>query len=279
MWNSGIFAFRASVYLEELDKHYPDMLRACEKTFRNADIFPDFLWLSQEEFEQVPSESIDYAVMEKTDKAVVVPLDTVWSDVGSWSALWEVSNKDNASNAVVGDVIAIDTNHSYIRAESKLVATIGMDNVVIVETDDAILVSAKERVQDVKKIVEVLCQSKRREAESHCKAYRPWGYFSSIDMGDRHQVKRIVVKPGGRLSLQMHHHRAEHWIVVKGTAKVVKGSDVAILTENQSTYIPVGAKHRLENPGVIPLEMIEVQTGSYLGEDDIVRLDDNYGRT
>ncbi|MCW8947549.1 MAG: cupin domain-containing protein, partial [Sedimenticola sp.] len=217
--------------------------------------------------------------MEKTDQAVVVPLDAGWNDVGSWSALWDVAVKDSQGNAIKGDVLSVDTQNSYIQSENKLVAVVGLTDMVVVETDDAVMVSPRSRVQEVKLIVDLLKAAGRCEFESHRKVYRPWGYYDSIDMGERHQAKRIVVNPGAKLSLQMHHHRAEHWVVVKGTATVTRGEEVLLLSENQSTYIPIGTTHSLENPGVIPLEMVEVQTGSYLGEDDIVRFEDRYGRT
>jgi len=277
-WNSGMFAFRASRYLDELERFHPEMLAVCREAFRAAESSADFVRLDMATFGPCPSDSIDYAVMEKTDNAVVIPLDAGWNDVGSWSALWEVAEKCADGNSLKGDVLVHDTRNSYIHSERKLVATVGVENMVVVETDDAVMVAPKERVQDVKKIVEQLKAGGRSEAVMHRKVYRPWGYYDSIFVGERHQTKRIVVNPGARLSLQMHHHRAEHWIVVKGTAMVTRGDEVLMLTENESTYIPIGTRHRLENPGVIPLEMIEVQTGSYLGEDDIVRFDDTYGR-
>jgi mannose-1-phosphate guanylyltransferase/mannose-6-phosphate isomerase len=277
-WNSGIFLFAADVYLAELKAFRPDIYEACEKAYlgRNRDV--DFLRVDAEAFKGCPDESIDYAVMEKTDKAVVVPLSAGWSDVGAWSSLWDIGEKDAAGNVSSGDVLSHKTSNSYIRAEHRLVATVGLDNIVVVETNDAILVAAKDQVQDVKKIVELLKAQGRSEVMQHRHVYRPWGVYDSIDNGDRYQVKRITVKPGAKLSVQMHHHRAEHWIVVSGTAKVTNGDKEVMLTENQSTYIPVGVVHALENPGVIPLELIEVQSGSYLGEDDIVRFEDRYGR-
>lgn len=278
LWNSGMFMFRASRYLEELQKHRGDIFSACELAMNSAAMDVDFVRPGKSAFLSCPDESIDYAVMEKTEDAVVVPLSCGWSDVGSWSALWDVSKKDTSGNALHGDVIAYSTNNSYVRSDSKLVATIGVDDLIIVESDDAIMVAHKDAVQDVKKIVSELKSSGRSEANLHRKVYRPWGYYDSIDFGSRFQVKRIVVKPGAKLSLQMHHHRAEHWIVVSGTAKVTKGTEEFLVSENQSTYIPLGVRHRLENPGAIDLEMIEVQSGSYLGEDDIVRFDDTYGR-
>jgi mannose-1-phosphate guanylyltransferase/mannose-6-phosphate isomerase len=278
-WNSGMFVFRASRYLEELERHNPAMLAACQKAHQNALVSPDFTRLGKEAFAACPADSIDYAVMEKTDSAVVVPLNAGWNDVGSWSALWDVAGKDVNGNAIKGDVLAVDTGNSYLHSENKLVAVVGLSDMVVVETDDAVMVSPRSRVQEVKQIVDLLKAAGRCEYETHRKVYRPWGYYDSIDLGERHQAKRIVVNPGAKLSLQMHHHRAEHWIVVKGTASVTRGEEQMMLSENQSTYIPIGTTHSLENPGVIPLEMVEVQTGSYLGEDDIVRFEDRYGRT
>lgn len=278
-WNSGMFAFKASSYLEELEKFSPKMLEVCRHTFEQADVDVDFVRLKKDLFAQCPSDSIDYAVMEKTDKAIVIPLEANWNDVGSWSALWEVTAKDPYGNALTGDVLALDSSNSFIHSENKLVAAIGVQDMVIIETDDAVMVAPKDRVQDVKKIVEALKAEQRPEADLHRKVYRPWGHYDSVDYGERHKTKRIVVKPGAKLSVQKHHHRAEHWVVVKGTALVSKGDETILLSENESTYIPLGVVHRLENPGVIPLEMVEVQSGSYLGEDDIVRFEDKYGRT
>jgi len=278
-WNSGMFAFKAGCYLEELEKFAPDMLAACRSAYSAAKVDVDFVRLDKELFAQCPSDSIDYAVMEKTDKAVVIPLDANWNDVGSWSALWDVRVKDSRGNALSGDVLALDTESSFIHSENKLVAVIGVKDLVIVETDDAVMVAPKGRVQEVKEIVNTLKKQQRSEANLHRKVYRPWGHYDSVDNGERHKTKRIVVKPGAKLSVQKHHHRAEHWVVVKGTALVTKGDETMLLSENESTYIPLGVVHRLENPGVIPLEMVEVQSGSYLGEDDIVRFEDKYGRT
>jgi len=277
-WNSGMFVFKASRYLEELEKFNPEMLAACREAYQKAEEDLDFVRVDRATFEACPSDSIDYAVMEKTESAVVIPLDANWNDVGSWAALWEVSEKDAQGNALKGDVLIHDTSNSYIYSDQKLVATIGIKDLVVIETDDAVMVAPKERVQEVKEIVAQLKAKKRSESEQHRKVYRPWGYYDSIDNGERHQAKRIVVKPGAKLSLQMHHHRAEHWIVVKGTALVTRGEEQLIVSENESTYIPLGTIHCLENRGVIPLEMIEVQSGSYLGEDDIVRFEDKYGR-
>jgi len=237
-----------------------------------------FTRVDRETFATCPEDSIDYAVMEKTADAVMVPLDAGWSDIGSWSALWEISAKDPAGNVFKGDAFGHDTHNTFVHADSRLVATVGVENLVIVETKDAVLVAHKDKVQDVKKVVEQLKHSGRGEYASHREVYRPWGVYDSIDNGHRYQVKRITVKPGAKLSLQMHHHRAEHWIVVSGTARVNNGDQTYLVTENQSTYIPIGQIHSLENPGIIPLELIEVQSGAYLGEDDIVRLQDQYGR-
>jgi mannose-1-phosphate guanylyltransferase/mannose-6-phosphate isomerase len=277
-WNSGMFLFRASRYLEELRTFRPDILDAVSTAFASAQRDGDFIRLDKDAFAASPADSIDYAVMEKTADAMVLPVDIGWNDVGSWSALWDVAERDADGNAHHGDVIAVDTRNSYAYAQ-RLVALVGVDDMVVVETDDAILVARKDRVQDVKLVVAQLKESQRSQAVLHRKVYRPWGAYDSIDMGERFQVKRITVKPGGVLSLQMHHHRAEHWIVVSGTAKVTRGEETLLLSENQSTYIPLGVTHRLENPGMVPLELIEVQSGSYLGEDDIVRFEDAYGRS
>ena len=277
-WNSGMFLFKASRFLEELKAHRPDILAACENAMANTQTDLDFIRVDKVAFEACPDDSVDYAVMEKTADAVVVPMDCGWSDVGSWSALWEVSNKDENGNSFKGDVLDFNTKTSLVYAQDKLVATIGLEDIAIVETKDAILVSKLGEVQKVKEIVEQLKTEERPEFKHHREVYRPWGSFDSIDNGERFQVKRITVKPGAKLSVQMHHHRAEHWIVVSGTAKVTNGDKDLLLTENQSTYIPVGVIHALENPGRVPLELIEVQSGSYLGEDDIVRFEDKYGR-
>lgn len=278
LWNSGMFMFRASRYIEELNRFHPEIVVACQNALEKGSQDPDFIRLDAEAFSACPGDSIDYAVMEKTTEAVVVPLDALWSDVGSWSALWEVNSKDKQGNVLKGDVFVENTHNTYAHAESRLVATVGVNDLVIVETKDAVLVAHKDHVQDVKKIVARLKADGRREHVSHREVYRPWGMYDSVDHGLRYQVKRITVKPGAKLSLQMHHHRAEHWIVVSGTAKVTSGENTYLVTENQSTYISIGQVHSLENPGVIPLELIEVQSGSYLGEDDIVRFEDKYGR-
>ncbi|WP_314103167.1 mannose-1-phosphate guanylyltransferase/mannose-6-phosphate isomerase [uncultured Stenotrophomonas sp.] len=277
-WNSGMFLFKASRYLQELEALQPAILAACRAALDKASRDSDFIRLDADAFAASPNDSIDYAVMEKTADAAVVPLDAGWNDVGSWSALWEVSDKDADGNACHGDVIALDCRNSYAYG-TRLIAMVGLEDVVVVETDDAVFVGHKDRVQDVKDIVGQIKRDGRSEAAAHRKVYRPWGAYDSIDNGARFQVKRITVKPGATLSLQMHHHRAEHWIVVSGTAEVTRGEDVILLTENQSTYIPLGVTHRLKNPGKLPLELIEVQSGSYLGEDDIVRFEDQYGRS
>jgi mannose-1-phosphate guanylyltransferase len=277
-WNSGMFLFKASTYLAELKTYCPEIYAACEKATANTQTDADFVRVNKAAFETCPDDSIDYAVMEKTSLAVVVPMDCGWSDVGSWSALWDIEDKDDNNNALKGDVVAINTSNSYVNAQEKLVAVIGVDDLVVVETKDAILVSKKSEVQQVKKVVEHLKQNQRPEFKLHREVSRPWGKYDSVDNGERFQVKRITVKPGAKLSVQMHHHRAEHWIVVAGTAMVTNGDKEILLTENQSTYIPIGVVHALENPGKVDLELIEVQSGSYLGEDDIVRFEDKYGR-
>ncbi|MBM7036290.1 mannose-1-phosphate guanyltransferase [Vibrio sp. qd031] len=278
LWNSGMFLFKAAQYLNELKQYRPDIYRACELACQHTSADLDFVRIDQAAFEACPDESIDYAVMENTEKAAVVPLDCGWSDVGSWSALWEVAEHDNHLNASKGDVLSIETTNSYLHSTEKLIATVGVDNLIVVETKDAVLVADKSKVQQVKQIVDTIKSEQRSEWQHHREVYRPWGKFDSIDNGERFQVKRISVKPGGKLSVQMHYHRAEHWVVVSGTAKVRIGEEEVLLTENQSTYIPVGEVHSLENPGQIPLELIEVRSGSYLEEDDIIRLDDKYGR-
>lgn len=277
-WNSGMFLFRASRYLEELERHRPDILAAVRRAFDGAASDGDFLRLDKDAFTASPSDSIDYAVMEKTERAMVLPVDIGWSDVGSWSALWDVSEQDSDGNARHGDVIAVDSRNSYAYAR-RLVALVGVDDLVVVETDDAILVARKDRVQQVKDVVAKLKAEQRSHAVLHREVHRPWGSYDSVDVGDGFQVKRIKVKPGARLSLQSHKHRAEHWIVVRGTGRVTRDNDVFDLVANQSAYIPLGARHRLENPGAEVLELIEVQSGDYLGEDDIVRYEDVYGRS
>lgn len=278
LWNGGMFLFQAKAMLAELRMHAPAVLDACEAALNQGQRDLDFLRLDADAFAACPEDSIDYAVMEKTSNAAVVALDAGWNDLGAWTYLGEVSSSDAKGNVLSGDVLTADTTNTLVRAESRLVATVGLDNHVVVETADAVLVAPRNRVQDVKAIVGQLKAAGRSEAKHHPVVYRPWGSYETIALADRFQVKRIVVKPGAKLSLQMHHHRAEHWIVVKGTAIVTRGDDTLRLTEDQSTYIPLGTKHRLENPGVIDLELIEVQSGSYLGEDDIVRFQDDYNR-
>ncbi|MBD9369554.1 mannose-1-phosphate guanylyltransferase/mannose-6-phosphate isomerase [Xanthomonas sp. XNM01] len=276
-WNSGMFLFRATRFLEELGRLQPQMLAGCRQAWEQARRDMDFVRLEREAFTAVPSDSIDYAVMEKTGDAAVLPLDAGWNDVGSWSALREVSQQDADGNAHHGEVIAIDCRNTYAYG-TRLIGLVGLEDTIVVETDDAVLVGRSDRIQEVKEIVAQIRQRGLPQAAWHRKVYRPWGAYDAIDSGPRHQVKRITVKPGGVLSLQMHHHRAEHWIVVSGTAEVTRGEEVILLGENQSTYIPLGVTHRLRNPGKLPLELIEVQSGSYLGEDDIVRFEDTYGR-
>ena len=277
-WNSGMFMFKAEEYLNALKEFAPEIYSASQKAINAAEIDMDFVRVGMKEFQQCPGDSIDYAVMEKVSNAVVIPVDIGWSDVGSWSALHEIGERDENNNIFIGDTKSVSTKNSYIRAEHKLVTTLGVENLIIVDTDDALLVADKSRVQDIKEIVEALSAENREEVVLHKRVCRPWGCYQGIDQSDRFQAKRITVNPGAILSLQLHHHRAEHWIVVNGTARVTKGEETFILSENESTYIPLETKHRLENIGKIPLELIEVQTGSYLGEDDIVRFDDVYGR-
>lgn len=277
-WNSGMFLFRASRFLAELKEFRPDIYAACEQAVGTINPDLDFVRVDKAAFMACPSDSIDYAVMEKTADAVVVPMDAGWSDVGSWSSLWEISDKDESGNVFQGDVLQHDSKNNYVFAENGLVSLVGVQNLVVVQTKDAVLVVDQAQVQDVKKIVEGLKAAGRSEHQVHREVYRPWGKYDSVDQGVRYQVKRIFIRPGEQLSLQMHHHRAEHWIVVQGTARVVCGEEVHLLTENQSFYIPLGMKHSLENPGRIPLEVIEVRTGSYLSDDDIERFQDKYGR-
>ncbi|OJU96443.1 MAG: mannose-1-phosphate guanylyltransferase/mannose-6-phosphate isomerase, partial [Acinetobacter sp. 38-8] len=279
LWNSGMFMFEAEQYLEELKKYASDIFQACNLSMQNICLDLDFIRIDQMEFEKCRSESIDYAVMERTAHAVVIPLEAGWSDVGSWSALWDIKPKDHNGNVTDGDVLLYHSQNNYCYSESRLVSLLGVENLVVVETKDAVLVADKNKVQDIKKIVEQLKNDNRSEYYRHREVYRPWGKYDSIDQSSRYQVKRITVKPGQKLSIQMHYHRSEHWIVVSGTAKIHKGTESFLLTENESVYIPLGEIHALENPGKLPLELIEVQSGSYLGEDDIVRFDDLYGRT
>lgn len=277
-WNSGMFLFKASRYLEELQKFRPDVYEICKSTLKDVHYDLDFLRINEIEFQNCPSVSIDYAVMEKTSDAVVVPMNIGWTDVGSWSSLWDISKKDSSGNSLSGDVIVHNTKNSYIRTDNSLVATIGVEDLIVVATKDVVMVASKSNVKDVKVITKHLIDQARDEWQSHREVYRPWGKFDSVDYGKRYQVKRITVNPGAKLSVQKHHHRSEHWVVVAGTAKVTNGKQTFLLSENESTYIPVGTVHALENPGKVKLEIIEVQTGSYLGEDDIVRFEDLYGR-
>ena len=277
-WNSGMFMFRARVFLAELKHHAPAMLSACEDAIAAATRDLDFTRLAGEAFGACPSDSIDYAVMEKTDSAVVVPLDAGWSDVGSWSALQDALPRDDQGNVVTGDVLVEDSSGCYLHSTSRLIGAVGLKEHVVVETKDAVLVAPRDRVQDVKALVTHLKAQGRGETALHREVFRPWGSYDSIDHGDRFQVKRLVVRPGATMSLQLHHHRAEHWIVVSGTARITRGEETFLLGENESTYIPVGTKHRIANPGKVMLHIIEVQSGSYLGEDDIVRFEDVYGR-
>ncbi|NOZ53503.1 MAG: mannose-1-phosphate guanylyltransferase/mannose-6-phosphate isomerase [Gammaproteobacteria bacterium] len=292
LWNSGMFMMKASTWLKEMEKYRPDILQACQQAYEGGKKDLDFYRVDEAAFTQCPSDSIDYAVMERSTTeavslvekhnavfGVVVPLDAGWSDVGAWSALWEVGQQDDDGNVLKGDVKAYNTKNSFMHAEHRFVAGVGIEDLVVVETADAVLVANKAQAQDVKQIVEWLKEQQRDERLVHRQVFRPWGSYEGVVAGERFQVKRIIVNPGASLSLQMHHHRAEHWIVVKGTAKVTCGTDITLLSENESTYIPLGTKHRLENPGRVPLEIIEVQSGSYLGEDDIVRFEDDYGRS
>ncbi|MFV3414212.1 mannose-1-phosphate guanylyltransferase/mannose-6-phosphate isomerase [Pseudomonas nitroreducens] len=278
-WNSGMFLFRASRFLEELKKHDADIYDTCLLALERSQHDGELINIDAATFECCPDNSIDYAVMEKTRRACVVPLAAGWNDVGSWSSIWEVHDKDADGNVTMGDVVVHDSHNCLVHGNGKLVSVVGLEDIVVVETKDAMMIAHKDRVQDVKKVVNQLDAAGRSETQNHCQVYRPWGSYDSVDMGGRFQVKHITVKPGARLSLQMHHHRAEHWIVVSGTAQVTCDDKTFLLTENQSTYIPIASVHRLANPGKIPLEIIEVQSGSYLGEDDIERLEDVYGRT
>jgi mannose-1-phosphate guanylyltransferase/mannose-6-phosphate isomerase len=286
LWNSGIFVMKASVWRSAIGVCRPDILSACEAALAEMQTDGDFVRVGKEVFAACPSDSIDYAVMERITAGVaglpaaaVIPLTAGWSDVGAWDSLWKVVPKDANGNAFRGDVMLYESTDTLAFSESRLVACVGVHDLIVVETPDAVLVAHKEHTQDVKKIAERLKRETRSEAHSHRKVHRPWGWYDGVDAGERFQVKRIVVKPGATLSLQMHHHRAEHWIVVRGTARVTRGEETLLVSENESTFIPLGVKHRLENPGKVPLEMIEVQSGSYLGEDDIVRFEDNYGRS
>jgi len=278
-WNSGMFMFKASSIVNELETHAPDIISACRSAMKDGVEDLDFFRLDKESFTGSPSDSIDYAIMEKTGKGVVIPIEAGWSDLGSWDALWHAGKKDGNDNVIAGDVMVSDVKETYINAENRLVAAVGIKNHIIVETKDAVLVVSRDKVQNVKNIVQALRHKGREEAVTHSKVYRPWGDYETMDISSRFQVKRITVKPGAKLSLQKHFHRAEHWTVVSGTALVTKGDKEILLKEDESTYIPLGIEHRIENPGKIALKLIEVQSGSYLGEDDIVRFDDVYGRT
>ena len=278
LWNSGMFMFKASIYLQELEKFEPEILTSCKKSCQTEYKDKDFIRLNNDEFRQCPEQSVDYAVMEYTKDGVVVPLDANWSDIGSWGALWDAKNKDKNGNVSEGDVILDDVKNTYTYSSNRLVSVIGISDLIIVDTQDALLVADKKYSQNIKNIVNQLKKSNRSEADNHRKVFRPWGYYDSIDADNGFQVKRILVNPGAKLSLQKHGHRAEHWVVVKGVAKVTCGDKILLLKENQSTYIPKGTIHRLENQEEIPLEIIEIQTGDYLGEDDIIRLEDDYQR-
>lgn len=277
-WNSGIFLLSARAFLDDLARLNPAMLEACEKAIRAGKQDLDFFRLDSEAFGEAPSIAVDRAVMERTDRAAVVPVDMAWSDIGSWNALREISQPDDDGNVLRGDVVASRVRDSYIRTDGKLVAAIGVENVVVVATDDAVLVADADTAGELSEVVEMLRQRNRTEPVTHVTTYRPWGYYRTVDAGLRYQVKRIMVKPGAKLSLQKHYHRAEHWVVVQGTALVQRGQDRMLVRENESVYIPIGTEHRLENPGKLPLQLIEVQSGPYLGEDDIVRVEDQYGR-
>tara|TARA_R110001599_G_scaffold60939_3_gene169262 strand:+ start:27333 stop:28772 length:1440 start_codon:yes stop_codon:yes gene_type:complete len=278
LWNSGIFLFTAKAYLNELEGSNPDMVKAAKQALEGSEKDLTFCRLAMDAFAASPSDSIDYAVMEKTTHAAVVPVEMGWSDLGAWSALWDIQPKDENGNATHGDVLLHDTRNSYVHADHRLIAVAGLENVIVVATDDAVLVADRNNAQDVKQLVEQLKAQGRDEHSLHTTVHRPWGCYQGIDLAERYQVKRITVKPGAKLSLQMHYHRAEHWIVASGTARVTCGEKEFLLRENESTYIPMGETHRLENPGKVPLQLIEVQSGSYLGEDDIVRFEDGYGR-
>lgn len=286
LWNSGLFVVQASIWLEALSRYRPDIMEACQAAYGGCTRDRDFCSPAKAAFLACPSESIDYAVMEPLtrddaykDRVAVVPLAAKWSDVGTWNAIWQISEKDGQQNVMLGDVLSVDTTNTLVVGQDRLIATVGVDGLVVVETADAVLVADLNNIQQVKDIVNKLRQEARGETHSHRKIHRPWGWYDSIDYGHRFQVKRIVVNPGASLSLQLHHHRAEHWVVVSGTARITRGEETYLVSENESTFIPIGTKHRLENPGKLPLEIIEVQSGAYLGEDDIVRLDDVYGRS
>ena len=277
-WNSGIFLFPAAMYLSELKRLRPDMVAACRAAFKGARRDEDFVRLDKQAFADCPADSIDYAVMEHAERAAMVTVRMGWSDLGSWDALWTMADKDEAGNTLIGNIVAEDARNCYLRSEAGLVAALGVEDLVVVATEDAVMLAPRERAQEVRRLVTRLVKENRSEADALPRVHRPWGSYQTVHAGHRVQVKHILVKPGGKLSLQMHHHRAEHWVVVQGTAKVSRGEEEIILTEDQSTYIPLGTAHRLENPGKIPLHVIEVQSGAYLGEDDIVRFEDHYGR-
>ena len=276
LWNSGLFLFQASTILAELNRFAPDLVTACQAALGAGRMDQDFLWLDAAHFSRCPANSLDYAVLEQTDQAVVMPLTVGWSDIGSWAALWEAGPRDVAGNRIRGDVITSATRNSYVEATARLVATVGVEDLIVVETADAVLVAHRHQGQDIKTVVQHLQTRARSEGRQHRKVYRPWGYYDVIDNGHRFKVKRVMLDPGARISSQLHHHRAEHWVVVCGAAQVERGEETFLLTENQSTYIPAGVRHRLSNPGKIPLEMIEVQSGDYLREDDIVRFEEGY---
>ncbi len=277
-WNAGIFVLAAGVFIDELARHDPDTLQACRAALEGAERDLDFCRLDADAFARAENISVDYAVMEKTSRAAVIPVDIGWNDVGAWDALWEIGDKDENGNVLLGDVIAEGVSNSYLRSEDALLAAVDIDDIAVIQTRDAVLVTPRHKTERVKAIVARLKAADRTEQSSHTRHYRPWGYYETIDIGKRFQVKHLMVKPGARLSLQLHHHRAEHWIVVSGTARVTRGDQEMLLSENESTYIPIGTRHRLENPGKVDLDIIEVQSGSYLGEDDIVRLEDIYNR-
>ncbi|GMQ79539.1 MAG: mannose-1-phosphate guanylyltransferase/mannose-6-phosphate isomerase [Anaerolineae bacterium] len=278
LWNSGIFMMQASTWLDELNRYRPEISEACRAALDGGNKDGDFHRVNKEAFLACPSDSIDYAVMEKSKHAAVVPMDAGWSDIGAWSTLWEVSERDAHGNVIRGDIYAHETRNTLLIAQHRFLAAVGLEDIIVVETPDAVLVTCKDQAQNVKEIVQRLKSEQRSEFQTHRRVYRPWGYYEGVDAGERFQVKRLTIKPGAALSLQMHHQRAEHWVVVKGTAKVTCGDEIFELTENHSTYIPLGTRHRLENPGNIPLEIIEVQSGDYLGEDDIIRFEDKYNR-
>jgi mannose-1-phosphate guanylyltransferase len=277
-WNSGIFMFKASTYLDELKKYEPEIFYACKKSLKTTQNDYDFIRIDNNEFNNCPNKSIDYAVMEKTNNSVVIPLDTSWSDIGSWESLWEFKDKDKDGNVIEGDIIVKQVKNTYVKSSNRLVTAIGVNSLVIIDTEDSLLVANKEYSQKISTIVKLLNENNRKEADSHKKVYRPWGYYDSLDIGNNFQVKRLSINPGSKISLQKHQHRAEHWVVVQGLATIICGDNLIELKRNQSTYIPRNTIHRLENQGDTQLEIIEIQTGEYLGEDDIIRLEDDYQR-